>query len=418
MSGYNPYENMLNTLDAAANQLGLTRNDYEVIRHPERELKVSIPLQLDNGDVKVYEGYRCQHSTIRGSAKGGLRFHPDADENEVRALAAWMTIKNAIANLPYGGGKGGIKVDPKTLSIRELERLTRNFTRRIAPIIGVNTDVPAPDVNTNGQVMSWIVDEYSTLKGEWSPGVVTGKPIEVGGSLGRNEATGRGCLIALQTYLEREHLDLSKMAVAVQGFGNVGSVGALLISRAGGKVVGIGDVNNAYYKADGIDVEAAYVYANSHGRSLDGYTEEGLTIIGHEELLDLDVDVLYLAALENQVNADNMKNIKARIILEGANGPLTNDADAYFTEKGTTIIPDVLANGGGVVVSYYEWVQNKAGFYWSEEEVNERLKVNMQNSFNAVWEIKEKYNVPSRLAAYMLALQRLTAAIKLHGYNC
>ena len=300
MSGYNPYENMLNTLDVAAEKLGYTRSEYEVLRHPERELKVAVPLQLDNGEVRVYEGYRCQHSTLRGSAKGGLRFHPDSDENEVRALAAWMTIKNAIANIPYGGGKGGIKVDPKTLNPRELERLTRNFVRRIAPIIGVNTDVPAPDVNTNAQIMSWIADEYSTLKGEWSPGIVTGKPIEVGGSL----------------------------------------------------------------------------------------------------------------------NKDNMENIQAKIILEGANGPTTNDADKYFYEKGIDIIPDVLANGGGVVVSYYEWVQNKASFYWTEEEVNERLTKNMQNSFEAVWEMQHKYNVPPRQAAYMVALERLVVETRWRGYNC
>ena len=347
MSGYNPYENMLNTLDVAAEKLGYTRSEYEVLRHPERELKVAVPLQLDNGEVRVYEGYRCQHSTLRGSAKGGLRFHPDSDENEVRALAAWMTIKNAIANIPYGGGKGGIKVDPKTLNPRELERLTRNFVRRIAPIIGVNTDVPAPDVNTNAQIMSWIADEYSTLKGEWSPGIVTGKPIEVGGSLGRNEATGRGCLIALQSYLAKKNLDIKNLTVAVQGFGNVGSVGARLIA-----------------------------------------------------------------------NKDNMENIQAKIILEGANGPTTNDADKYFYEKGIDIIPDVLANGGGVVVSYYEWVQNKASFYWTEEEVNERLTKNMQNSFEAVWEMQHKYNVPPRQAAYMVALERLVVETRWRGYNC
>ena len=418
MSGYNPYENMLNTLDVAAEKLGYSRSEYEVLRHPERELKVAVPLQLDNGEVRVYEGYRCQHSTLRGSAKGGLRFHPDSDENEVRALAAWMTIKNAIANIPYGGGKGGIKVDPKTLNPRELERLTRNFVRRIAPIIGVNTDVPAPDVNTNAQIMSWIADEYSTLKGEWSPGIVTGKPIEVGGSLGRNEATGRGCLIALQSYLSKKNLDIKNLTVAVQGFGNVGSVGARLIAQAGAKVVAIGDVSVNIYNPNGIDVEKAYEYANSHGRSLEGYSEPGMTTIGAQELLAQPVDVLYMAALENQLNKDNMENIQAKIILEGANGPTTNDADKYFYEKGIDIIPDVLANGGGVVVSYYEWVQNKASFYWTEEEVNERLTKNMQNSFEAVWEMQHKYNVPPRQAAYMVALERLVVETKWRGYNC
>lgn len=418
MQNYNPYENMLNTLDIAAEKLGYTRNDYEVLRHPERELKVSVPLQLDNGEVHVYEGYRCQHSTLRGSAKGGLRFHPDADENEVRALAAWMTIKNAIANLPYGGGKGGIKVDPKTLSPRELERLTRNFVRRIAPIIGVNTDVPAPDVNTNAQIMSWIADEYSVLKGEWSPGIVTGKPIEVGGSLGRNEATGRGCLIALQCYLAKKNLDIKNMTVAVQGFGNVGSVGARLIAEAGAKVIAIGDSSVNLYNPNGLDIEKAYEYANANNRSLAGYSEPDMITITGQELLTQDIDILYLAALENQINKDNMKNVRAKIILEGANGPTTNDADKYFFEKGIDIIPDVLANGGGVVVSYYEWVQNKAGFYWSLKEVNERLTRNMQNSFEAVWQMQQKYNVAPRLAAYMVALERLVIETTLRGYNC
>lgn len=418
MKQYNPYENMLNTLDLAAEKLGYCRNDYEVLRHPERELKVAVPLQLDNGEVRVYEGYRCQHSTLRGSAKGGLRFHPDADENEVRALAAWMTIKNAIANIPYGGGKGGIKVDPKTLSHRELERLTRNFVRRIAPIIGINTDVPAPDVNTNAQIMSWIADEYSTLKGEWSPGIVTGKPIEVGGSLGRSEATGRGCLIALQCYLAKKNLDIRDLTVAVQGFGNVGSVGARLMAQEGAKIIAIGDAHVTLYNPNGIDVEKAYAYANANDRSLEGYSEPGMTSIDKEELLIQPVDVLYMAALENQLNKDNMDKIQAKIILEGANGPTTNDADTYFYEKGIDIIPDVLANGGGVVVSYYEWVQNKTGLYWSEEEVNERLTKNMQNSFEAVWQMQEKHNVSPRQAAYMLALERLVIETTLRGYNC
>lgn len=418
MTQYNPYETMLHTLDDAAQHLGISQNDYELLRHPERELKVAIPLQLDSGEVRIYEGYRCQHSTLRGSAKGGLRFHPDADENEVRALAAWMTIKNAVANLPYGGGKGGIKVDPHELSPRELERLTRNFIRRIAPIIGVDTDVPAPDVNTNPQIMSWIVDEYSTLEGKWSPGVVTGKPLEVGGSLGRNEATGRGCVIALEKYLHRIGKQLAGLTVSVQGFGNVGSVGALLMHRKGAKVICIGDINGTLYNPNGIDIEAAYAYANNHGRSLAGYTENGMTMIPKDEVFTQDVDILYLAALENQVNASNMDMVKASIILEGANGPLAQEADTYFHDKGITVIPDVLANGGGVVVSYYEWVQNKTGLYWRETEVNDRLTHNMSASFDAVWDIYEQYNVHPRLAAYMLALQRLTNVIKLRSYNC
>ena len=415
---YNPYDNVQAVVKNAAAILGYSHDDYEAVLYPERELKVSIPVRMDDGSVRCFEGYRVQHSTSRGPAKGGIRYHQNVNIDEVKALAAWMTFKCAVVNIPYGGGKGGIKVDPKTLNPRELERLTRNFVRRIAPIIGVNTDVPAPDVNTNAQIMSWIADEYSTLKGEWSPGIVTGKPIEVGGSLGRNEATGRGCLIALQSYLAKKNLDIKNLTVAVQGFGNVGSVGARLIAQAGAKVVAIGDVSVNIYNPNGIDVEKAYEYANSHGRSLEGYSEPGMTTIGAQELLAQPVDVLYMAALENQLNKDNMENIQAKIILEGANGPTTNDADKYFYEKGIDIIPDVLANGGGVVVSYYEWVQNKASFYWTEEEVNERLTKNMQNSFEAVWEMQHKYNVPPRQAAYMVALERLVVETKWRGYNC
>lgn len=417
MSTYNPYETMLKVLDRAAEKLGMSENDYVTLRHPERELTVAIPVHMDNGEVKVFSGYRTQHSSVMGAAKGGIRFHPDADENEVRALAAWMTIKNAIANIPYGGAKGGIKVDPKLLSTRELERLTRNYVRRIAPIIGVDTDVPAPDVNTNPQIMSWIIDEFSTLKGVWSPGVVTGKPLAVGGSEGRNEATGRGAMFTLQSYLELIEKRMTDITLVTQGFGNVGSVGTLLMHRAGAKVIGIGDINGGFYNENGIDVEAAYVYANEHGRSLEGYEEPGMKRISMAELLALETDVLFMAALENQLNGSNMKDVKASIILEGANGPTDNEADAYFYEKGIVLLPDVLANAGGVVTSYYEWVQNKTGFYWSEDDVNEKLYANMKKSFKAVWEMKEKYDVPARLACYMVALKRITDAQKLRGYN-
>lgn len=298
-----------------------------------------------------------------------------------------------------------------------MERLTRGFVRKIAPIIGVDTDVPAPDVNTNPQIMAWFVDEFSTLKGVWSPGVVTGKPLEVGGSLGRNEATGRGCMFTLKSYLEKKGKKMSDVVVAVQGFGNVGSVGALLMHREGAKIVAIGDVHGSIYNPNGIDVEKAYVYANSHGRSLEGYEETGMQRIENRALLALDVDVLYLAALENQINGENMKDVKAKVLLEGANGPTTNEADLYLFEHGVDILPDVLANGGGVVTSYYEWVQNKEGLYWTEEEVNTRLEQNMKKSFEEVWAMQQEYKVYPRLAAYMVALKRLVAASKLRGFN-
>lgn len=416
MEKYNPYETMLATLDKAAEKLGMSKNEYEFVRYPERELTVSLPIMMDDGHVEVFSGYRVQHSTARGASKGGIRFHPDSDENEVKALAAWMSIKNAIGSIPYGGAKGGIKVDPKKLSQRELERLTRMYVRRIAPIIGPDKDVPAPDVNTNAQIMAWIVDEYSALAGEWTPGVVTGKPIETGGSLGRNEATGRGLTYTLETWCEKKGLAMSDLTLAVQGFGNVGSVGALLMHREGVKVIAIGDIDGSLYNPNGIDVEKAYVYANSHGRSLKGYEEEGATIIPNSELLKLPVDVLFMAALENQLHEGTMEGVQAKVILEGANGPTTEEADNYFEAKGIEVLPDVLANVGGVVGSYYEWVQNKTGFYWTEEEYNNRLRQNMRQSYEDVDAIRQEYQVTYRLAAYMLALKRLVAAQKLRGF--
>lgn len=414
----NPLASGQQQVKKACDALGLDPAVYELLKEPQRIIEITIPVRMDDGSIKTFKGYRSAHNDAVGPFKGGIRFHQNVNSDEVKALSLWMSIKCQVTGIPYGGGKGGITVDPSELSQRELEQLSRGWVRGMWKYLGEKVDVPAPDVNTNAQIMSWIVDEYSTLKGEWSPGIVTGKPIEVGGSLGRNEATGRGCLIALQSYLAKKNLDIKNLTVAVQGFGNVGSVGARLIAQAGAKVVAIGDVSVNIYNPNGIDVEKAYEYANSHGRSLEGYSEPGMTTIGAQELLAQPVDVLYMAALENQLNKDNMENIQAKIILEGANGPTTNDADKYFYEKGIDIIPDVLANGGGVVVSYYEWVQNKASFYWTEEEVNERLTKNMQNSFEAVWEMQHKYNVPPRQAAYMVALERLVVETRWRGYNC
>ena len=416
MADYNPYENMLHVLDKAAEKLGMAKNEYEFVRYPERELTVSLPIVMDDGHVEVFSGYRVQHSTARGAAKGGIRFHPASDENEVKALAAWMTIKNAIGNIPYGGAKGGIKVDSKKLSQRELQRLTRTYVRRIAPFIGPDKDVPAPDVNTNAQIMAWIADEYSAVTGEWTPGVVTGKPIVTGGSLGRNEATGRGLTYTLETWCEKKGIPMDSLTLAVQGFGNVGSVGALLMHREGVKVIAIGDIDGSLYNPKGIDVEAAYVYANSHGRSLKGYEEEGASFIPNEELLKLPVDVLFMAALENQLHAGTMEGVQAKVILEGANGPTTEEADDYFEKKGIEVLPDVMSNVGGVVGSYYEWVQNKTGLYWTEAEYNERLKRNMRQSFEDVDAIRKEYGVTYRLAAYMLALKRVVEAQNMRGF--
>ena len=416
MANYNPYENMLHVLDKAAEVLGYKKNDYEFVRYPERELTVSIPITMDDGHVEVFSGYRVQHNTARGAAKGGIRFHPASDENEVKALAAWMTIKNAIGNIPYGGAKGGIKVDPHKLSQRELQRLARGYVRKIFPIIGPDKDVPAPDVNTNGQIMAWIADEYAALSGKWEPGVVTGKPLATGGSLGRNEATGRGLLFTLETWCEKNHKKMDGLTMAVQGFGNVGSVGALLIHRQGVKVVCVGDINGTWYNPNGLDIEAMYVYANSHGRSLKSYTEAGATIIPDMALFSQDVDVLFMAAMENQLNEKTMELVKAKLVLEGANGPTTEEADICFEKKGIEVLPDVMSNVGGVVGSYFEWVQNRTGYYWTEDEYNERLKIKMRQGYEDVLALKEKYKVTYRLAAYMLALQRVVEAQNTRGF--
>ena len=416
MANYNPYENMLHVLDKAAEVLGYKKNDYEFVRYPERELTVSIPITMDDGHVEVFSGYRVQHNTARGAAKGGIRFHPASDENEVKALAAWMTIKNAIGNIPYGGAKGGIKVDPHKLSQRELQRLARGYVRKIFPIIGPDKDVPAPDVNTNGQIMAWIADEYAALSGKWEPGVVTGKPLATGGSLGRNEATGRGLLFTLETWCEKNHKKMDGLTMAVQGFGNVGSVGSLLIHRQGVKVVCVGDINGTWYNPNGLDIEAMYVYANSHGRSLKGYTEAAATIIPDMDLFSQDVDVLFMAAMENQLNEKTMELVKAKLVLEGANGPTTEEADICFEKKGIEVLPDVMSNVGGVVGSYFEWVQNRTGYYWTEDEYNERLKIKMRQGYEDVLALKEKYKVTYRLAAYMLALQRVVEAQNTRGF--
>ena len=416
MANYNPYENMLHVLDKAAEVLGYKKNDYEFVRYPERELTVSIPITMDDGHVEVFSGYRVQHNTARGAAKGGIRFHPASDENEVKALAAWMTIKNAIGNIPYGGAKGGIKVDPHKLSQRELQRLARGYVRKIFPIIGPDKDVPAPDVNTNGQIMAWIADEYAALSGKWEPGVVTGKPLATGGSLGRNEATGRGLLFTLETWCEKNHKKMDGLTMAVQGFGNVGSVGSLLIHRQGVKVVCVGDINGTWYNPNGLDIEAMYVYANSHGRSLKGYTAVGATIIPDMDLFSQDVDVLFMAAMENQLNEKTMELVKAKLVLEGANGPTTEEADICFEKKGIEVLPDVMSNVGGVVGSYFEWVQNRTGYYWTEDEYNEQLKIKMRQGYEDVLALKEKYKVTYRLAAYMLALQRVVEAQNTRGF--
>ena len=412
---YNPYQNMLAVLDEAGRNLGMTRNDYISLCSPERELIVSVPVVMDDGHTEVFQGYRVQHSSTRGPCKGGVRFHPDADLDEVKALAAWMTWKCAVVNIPYGGAKGGVRVDPSKLSRNELTRLTKRYIAQILPIIGPERDIPAPDVNTDGQIMAWMMDAYSMFKGYAVPAVVTGKPLEIGGSLGRVEATGRGVLITLMNYLMKKGIEPAGLSVAVQGFGNVGSIGAKLMREKGCKIVAVNDVGGSFYNPGGIDVEKAMTYAKANGKSLKGYKEPGLSVISAEEFWALPVDVLFPAAMENQINASNVHSIKAGIIIEGANGPTSVEADKVFAEKGVTVLPDILSNAGGMVVSYFEWVQNLESFMWEEDYIYTNLAKIMTKAFNEIWTISTEKKVPLRMAAYMLALDRVVRAKKLRG---
>lgn len=412
----NPYDNFLNVLDNAAVQENIPLNDYATLRYPERELTVNFPVKMDNGDIKMFTGYRIQHSSSRGPCKGGIRFHPNVDMNEVRALSAWMTFKCAIANIPYGGAKGGITCNPEELSENELERLTREYTKQIASFIGPNKDIPAPDVNTNAKIMGWVMDTYSTLNGGYPiPAVVTGKSLDIGGSLGRPEATGRGVMLVTKALANKLGLDIEDCKVAVQGFGNVGSIAALNISRTGAKVVAVGDHTAAFYCKDGLNIEEMIEFSQNNGKILKGYKANNVKEIEKSELLFQDVDFLVPAALENQITAENVNNIKAKYIVEAANGPTSYEADQILAKSGKPVVPDILANSGGVIVSYFEWVQNLQSFSWTLEEVNERLSNQLLSAFDEVYELSKKENVSMRMAAYRIALRRLVSAKKTRG---
>ena len=414
MKAYNAYDNFLAVMDKAATTLGLDENDYVTLRYPERELKVSCPVKMEDGCIKVFEGYRVQHSSVRGPCKGGIRYHEEVDDNEVKALAAWMSFKCAVANIPYGGAKGGIKVNPQELSLGELERLTRRFTSMIYPIIGPERDIPAPDVNTNAQIMGWIMDTYSVQKGFASPGVVTGKPLEIGGSKGRAEATGRGVMFATVMLLEKLDIDVKNCKIAVQGMGNVGSIAAKLLYDRGAKIVAVSDVSGGVYDDNGLPFDEIYAHV-SQRKLLSDYKDDNLKRISNKELLTCDCDVLVPAALQNQITTENAADIKAKYIIEGANGPVSVDADEILEKNGVIVVPDILANSGGVVVSYFEWVQNLQCFYWEEDHVNELLKNNITSSFNEVWELSKEYKTSMRLAAYMVALKRIVAVRNIRG---
>jgi glutamate dehydrogenase (NAD(P)+) len=408
----NPFEAMMSRFDRAAELLDLEPGIYKVLRSAEKEITVSIPVMMDNGEVEVFTGIRVLHNTSRGPAKGGIRFDLNVSLDEVKALAAWMTWKCAVVNIPFGGAKGGVICDPLNMSVGELERVTRRYTSGIISTLGPDSDVPAPDVNTNERVMAWLMDTYSMHIGHTVNAVTTGKPVEMGGSLGRREATGRGVMISTLEALAHLRMDVKGATVAVQGFGNVGSIAAQLLAREGCNVVAISDRTGGFHNPKGIDVDDAIAYVRKH-RSLEGYGKGDA--ITNEQLLVLDVDVLVPAALENVITTKNAKNVKARIICEGANGPTTASADAILDEKGVFVVPDILANAGGVTVSYFEWVQNRGGYYWTEDVVNERLHQIMVNSFRDVLKLSQQHKVNMRTAAYMVAISRVSTVHRLRG---
>lgn len=408
----NPFEAMMSRFDDAARRLNLEPGLYKVLRSPEKQVIVSVPVVRDNGEIEVYTGIRVLHNTSRGPAKGGIRFDLAVTLDEVNALAAWMTWKCAVVNLPFGGGKGGIICDPSTMSMGELERLTRRYTAEIIELLGPDSDVPAPDVNTNERVMAWIMDTYSMHKGHTVTAVVTGKPVEMGGSLGRRQATGRGCLVVTQRALKRLGITPTKATVAVQGFGNVGSTAALLMAEQGMKVVAVSDKHGGIYNPRGLDIKKVKDWITEH-RFLEGYP--GAKAITNEELLTLKCDVLVPAALENVITSKNAPDIKAKIICEGANGPTTAKADAILDKKGIFVIPDILANAGGVTVSYFEWVQDRGGYFWDEETVNERLEKIMSKAFDEVVTMSDKHKVSMRIGAYMLGIDRVAAMHRMRG---
>ncbi|HNY39317.1 MAG TPA: Glu/Leu/Phe/Val dehydrogenase [Bryobacteraceae bacterium] len=409
---FNPWLAAETRFDRAAELLGLDDGLRKVLKAPAMEMTVNIPIQMDDGRVEVFTGYRVQHSLARGPAKGGIRFAPDLTLDEVRALASWMTWKCSVVNIPFGGGKGGVICDPSILSRGELERITRRYTAELIDVIGPERDVPAPDMNTNEQTMAWIMDTYSMHKRTTVTAVVTGKPLNLGGSKGRPEATGRGCLFVTLQALRRFQIEPSQARIVVQGFGNVGGMGAKLMRKAGMKIISVIEWDGAVYNENGLDIEALMAYRRQTG-SFAGFT--GGEVIDRNEAMFLNCAVLVPAARENVIHSQNAAKIKAKIITEGANGPTTAVADKILSEKGVFVIPDILANAGGVTVSYFEWVQDRQGYFWNEQLVNGRLEEIMVNSFKDVVSYADRDKVDNRTAAYMLALDRVAFAIKLRG---
>ncbi|GAB6086368.1 Glu/Leu/Phe/Val family dehydrogenase [Alkaliphilus crotonatoxidans] len=410
----NPFEIAQQQVKTACDKLGTEPAVYEILKNPRRVLEVSIPVKMDDGSVKSFIGYRSQHNDAVGPYKGGVRFHPDVTRDEVKALSTWMTFKCGVVGIPYGGGKGGITVDPSELSKDELERLSRGFARAIAPIIGERIDIPAPDVNTNGQIMAWFVDEYERATGRFEPGVFTGKPVEFYGSLARTEATGYGVAIMARDAAKKIGLPLQGAKVVIQGFGNVGSFAAHYIVEMGAKVVGVGDHTACIINENGLDVKALMSYVKEHKavKGFPGVTKE----LDRSAVMGIECDILMPCALENQITSNNVNDIKAKIVCEGANGPTTPEADKVLYEKGIIVVPDILANAGGVTVSYFEWVQNLMRYSWSFEEVQEKQERLMVKAFEEIWALKEEHKVDMRTAAYMMSIKRIAVAMKLRGW--
>ena len=410
----NPFEIAQKQIKSACDKLNTDPAVYEILKNPMRVLEVSFPVKLDDGTIKTFTGYRSQHNNAVGPFKGGLRFHPAVTKDEVKALSTWMTFKCSVAGIPYGGGKGGMAIDPKKYSKAELERISRGFAEAISPLIGEKVDIPAPDVNTNGQIMSWMVDSYEKIVGHSAKGVFTGKPLEFGGSLARTEATGYGVHLAAKKALDKLNIDVKGATYAVQGFGNVGYYTAYYAYKDGAKIVAFANTDVASDNSTGLDMEAIIKDYEENGRIIEnkGYGKD----FTNEELLELEVDVLAPCALENQITSENADRIKAKVITEGANGPTTPEADEILYKKGIVVIPDILANAGGVVVSYFEWVQNLQGYYWSFDEVQKKEDTVLSNAFEDVWSIADEFKVDLRNAAYMSSIRRIEKAMKFRGW--
>ncbi|MEZ5359580.1 MAG: Glu/Leu/Phe/Val dehydrogenase [Candidatus Zixiibacteriota bacterium] len=407
------YEYVLQYLDKAAEKIHLDENLLRIIKEPRKITIVKLPILMDDGTFQVFTGYRVQHSIVRGPGKGGIRYHPDVNLDEVKSLSAWMTWKCAIMSIPFGGAKGGITCNPKKMSDNELERLTRRYTADLADVLGPEKDIPAPDVNTNAQTMAWIMDTYCMNKGEYSPSVVTGKPVVLGGSRGRHDATGNGVGITVREAAKAIGLDLTKSTAAVQGFGNVGSIAARSLMEMGIKVIAVSDVHCGLENKNGIDIHKLIAYTKGNKGSIAGFPDA--KEIGKDRILTYNCDILIPAALENVITGKNADKIKAKIVGEGANGPTTPEADDILNSKGITVIPDILCNAGGVTVSYFEWVQDRLGYFWSEEDVNNRLEEHMVRGFNDVLEVSKAYECSLRLASYILAVKRVTEVLLLRG---